>query len=207
VPIVLALVLLAALGTVLARSEPRLSGTNSVPLRTPVVGLRAGEQLCQPRQLMTEGSGRMRMFLAPEKRNRTPQTLVTIRSKQDGVVARARGRYDDQGLIDVPIDPPVRHSRVDAEVCVRNLGNSTIALSGLLTPYGNVMLNGKKLDVSLTVLWFKKDDRTWLSELSSIVPRVGHARIGGVWTFWAAALLTLLAMGGALAAAVREATR
>ena len=153
-PIVLALVLLVALGTVLARSEPRLNGTNSVPLRTPVVGLRTGEQLCQPQQLLTAGSGRLRMFLAPEKRGTTPKTLVTIRHKQDGVIARARGRYDPEGRIDVPIEPPVRRTRVDAEVCVRNLSDSPVALSGLLTPYGNVQFNGKKLEISLTVLTY-----------------------------------------------------
>ena len=67
-PIVLALVLLVALGTVLARSESRLTGTNSVPLRTPVVGLQPDEQLCQPEQLLPAGSGRLRLFLAPEER-------------------------------------------------------------------------------------------------------------------------------------------
>ena len=206
-PIVLALVLLVALGTVLARSEPRLNGTNSVPLRTPVVGLRAGEQLCQPEQLMTAGSGRLRIFLAPEERGATPKTLVTIRQKQDGVIARARGRYDDRGRIDVPIDPPVRRTRVDAEVCVRNQGDSPVALSGLLTPFGNVMLNGEKLEISLTMLWYVKDDRSGLSQVAAVIPRVGHARIGAGWAFWFAALAALLAMGVALTAAIREARR
>jgi hypothetical protein len=207
VPIVLALVLLVALGTILARSEPRLNGTNSVPLRTPVVGLKADEQLCQGKQLMTAGSGRLRVFLAPERRGTTPKTLVTVRHAKDGVIARARGRYDPKGRVDVPIDPPVRRTRVDAEVCVRNLGNSPIALSGLLTPYGNVMLNGKKLDISLTMLWYAKDDKAGASALTSVIPRVGHARLGGGWAFWFAALAALAAMGAALAAVIREATR
>jgi len=207
VPIVLALVLLVALGTVLARSEPRLNGTNSVPLRTPVVGLRSGEQLCQPQQLMTAGSGRVRLFLAPEQPGTTPKTLVTVRHERDGVIARAPGRYDDEGRIDAPIDPPVRRTRVDAEVCVRNQGDGPVALSGLLTPYGNVMLNGKKLEISLTVLWFPKDDTSGLAQTAAVIPRVGHARIGGGWAFWFAALAALAAMGIALTAAIREARR
>jgi hypothetical protein len=207
VPIVLALALLVALGTVLAHSEPRLTGTNSVPLRTPVIGLTEGEQLCQPGQLLPEESGRMRMFLAPENPRKTPRTLVTIRQQQDGVIARAPGRYDDRGLIDVAIDPPVRRSRVDAVVCVRNVGDSTIALSGILTPYGNAVLNGRRRDIALTMLWFSADRKSWLSELGSVMPRVGHARIGGGWAFWIAALLALLATGIALTAAIREAVR
>ena len=63
--ILLAVVLLAAFGSVLAHSEPRLTGTNSVPLRAPVIGLQPGEQVCQPGQLLPAGSGRVRLFLAP----------------------------------------------------------------------------------------------------------------------------------------------
>jgi hypothetical protein len=204
VPAILALGLLIAFGTVLAHSEPRLTGTNSVPLRSPVVGLREGEQLCQPAQNMPKDSARLRIHLAPQG-TRPPKTLVTVTEAQDGVVARAPGRYDDQGLIDVPIDPPVRHSRTDAVVCVRNTGAETIALSGILTPFGNAVLNGKRLDIALTMLWYAKGEPSWIGQLGAIAPRVGHARIGGIWAFWVSALLALVALALALVTTIREA--
>ena len=207
IPIVVALVLLVALGTVLARSDSRLTGTNSVPLQGPVVGIRKGEQLCQPGQLMTKDSARMRMFLASAKAGRKPEVLVTIRQPQDGVIARVPARYRDPGVIDVAIDPPVRKTRLDAEVCIRNTGRGTAVVSGILTPYGNVRLRGKKLDVALTTLWYEAEKRSWLSELGAVIPRVGHARVGAGWAFWIAAALLLTAIGVALSTAIRETTR
>jgi hypothetical protein len=207
VPIVLALVLLAALAISLAHSQPRLTGTNSVPLRGPVVGIRAGEQLCQPDQLLPEDSGRMRMFLSPAKAGRKPEALVTIRQKQDGVIARTAGRYRSPGVLDASIDPPVRRTRLDADVCIRNTGRDTVVMSGILTPFGGVLLRGKKLDVALTTLWFERDETSWLSQLGAVIPRVGHARIGGSWAFWIASLLLLSALGLALTTAIRENTR
>ena len=129
-PIVLAVVLLVALVTTLAHSEPRLTGTNSVPLRGPAVGLRSGEQLCQPGQLMPRDSGRLRMFLSPARAGRTPEVQVTVRQKQDGLIARTAGRYRDPGVLDVTIDPPVKRTRIDAEVCVRNTGRGTVVHVG-----------------------------------------------------------------------------
>jgi hypothetical protein len=207
VPIVLAVVLLVALGATLAHSEPRLTGTNSVPLRGPAVGVRAGEELCQPGQLLPQGSGRMRMFVSPAKQDRTPETLVTIKQAQDGVLARTPGHYMRPGVLDVTIDPPVKRTRVDATVCIKNTGRGTIVMSGILTPFGNVQLRGKKLDVALTTLWYTPDSESWLSNLGAIIPRVGHARLGGVWAFWAAGLLLLAAIALALTTAIRENTR
>jgi hypothetical protein len=201
---VLALVLLAGFGSVLVHSEPRLTGTNSVPLRAPVVGLVPGEQLCQAAQLMPAHSARMRLFLAPVDTKTPPQTLVTIKQHDDGVIARKPGRYDDRGLIDVAFDP-VRRTRLDAEVCVRNTGTHTVALSGINTPYGNAQIGEKKLASALTVLWFAAGKRSWFSELAAIAPRVGHARLGAGRAFWVAALLSVLAAGGALALVVRAA--
>ena len=57
---------------------------------------------------------------------------MTIRQKQDGVVARNAGRYRDPGVLDVAIDPPVKRTRIDAEVCIRNTGRGTVVLSGIL---------------------------------------------------------------------------
>ena len=206
-PIVLALVLLVALAVTLGHSEPRLTGTNSVPLRGPVLGLRAGEEMCQPGQLLPQGSGRMTMFVAPAKPSIKPEMLVTIKQAQDGVIARTAGRYRAPGVLDATIDPPVRHTRIDATVCVKNTGSGTIVMSGILTPFGNVMLGGKKLQTSLTTLWYTPDSESWPAALGAIIPRVGHARIGGVWAFWAAGLLLLAAIGLALTTAIRENAR
>jgi hypothetical protein len=206
VPIVLAVVLLVALGTVLAHSEPRLTGTNSVPLRGQGVGLRSGDVLCQPGQLLPKGTGRLRMFAAPDKPGQTPGTLVTIRHN-DEVIARARGELLRAGALDLTFDPPVRRTRADTEVCLRNTGGGVLVTSGILTPYGNAELNGKRLDLALTMLWFTPGKKSWLSELGAIIPRVGHARVGGVWAFWVASLLVLAAIGTALFTVIRESTR
>jgi hypothetical protein len=207
VPIVLAVVLLVALGTVLAHSEPRLTGSNSVPLRGQGVGLHPGDELCQPGQILPKGSGRLRMFASPDKPGDTPSTLVVIRQKDDGVIARARGTLRRAGALDVNFDPPVRRTRDNGEVCLRNTGGGTVVTSGILTPYGNAELNGKRLDLALTMLWYTPGKKSWLSELGAIVPRVGHARVGGVWAFWVASLLVLAAIATALVAVIRESTR
>lgn len=202
-PIVLTVVLLVALGTVLAHSEPRMTGTNSVPLRGQGVGLRHDEQLCQGNQLMPKDSGRMRMFGATDEPGRKPELLATIRQPRGRVLARSRSRWRDPGVLDFAIDPPVRRARVGVDVCLRNTGRETVVLTGILTQYGDVVLNRKKLDVALTTLWFTPEKKTWLSELGAIIPRVGHARIGGVWAFWVVALLFLSAIGLALTTALR----
>ena len=200
-PILLAVVLLAAFGSVLARSEPRLTGTNSVPLRAPVIGLSPNEQLCQPGQILPADSARVRIFLAPVGKG-PPQTLVTI--KQGGkVIARGRGRYNRRGLIDVPFEP-VRRTRLDATVCLRNLAKEQVALSGINTPFGNVVVDGKTLQSAVTVLWFAEGERSWFSQLATMAPRVGHARLGAGWVFWVGALLSLLSVGIALAVTIRE---
>jgi hypothetical protein len=207
VPIVLAVVLLVALGTVLAHSESRLTGTNSVPLRGQGVGLRPGDELCQPNQLLPKGSGRLRMFASPDTPGQSPETLVIIRQKDDGVIARVPGVLRRAGALDVTIDPPVRRTRGDGEVCLRNTGGGVLVTSGILTPFGNAELNGKRLDLALTMLWYTSEKKSWLSELGAIVPRVGHARVGGVWAFWVASLFLLAAIGTALVAVIRESTR
>ena len=211
-PIVLALVLLGALVVTLAHSEPRMTGTNSVPLHAQSIGLQRGEQVCQGSQLLPAGSGRMRMFIAPGDLGGKPRAEMTIRTQQDGLVERSRGRWIPAGengfelaTMDFAIDPPVTDTRTDAYVCVRNLGRRPIVLTGVLTKFANTLLNGRrKLDIALTTLWFAPDDKTWFQELGAIVPRLGNARIGGAWPFWVASLLLLAAIGSALTIALRE---
>ena len=212
-PIVLVLVLLVALGVTLAHSEPRLIGTNSVPLHMQKIGLERGDEACQGSQLMPKGAGRMRMFISPGDRGGTPRAAMRILQRQDGLVGRSHGRWVRPGSegfplsrMDFTIDPPVRHTRTDAYVCIRNTGRSPIVLTGVLTPFGNVQLGGKQLDIALTTLWFAPEEKTWLEELGAIIPRVGHARMGGIWAFWVAGLLLLAAVSLAVVTAIRENT-
>ena len=214
-PIVLALALLVALVVTLAHSEPRMTGTNSVPLHSQSIGLQRGDEVCQGSQLLPAGSGRMRMFIKAGDAGGTPRASLTIGHQQDGVVARARGRWlpaRSNGLplstMDFSFDPPVRRTRTDAYVCVRNTGRLPIVLTGVLTPFANTILNGRRrLDIALTTLWFAPEDKTWPGELGAIIPRVGNARMGGTWAFWVAGLLLLAALGAALATAIRENAR
>ena len=106
--------------------------------------------------------------------------------------------------MDFPIDPVVRHTRTDAYVCIRNLGRRPIVITGVLTPFGNVHVRNKRVGIALTALWFGPDKKTWTEELGAIIPRVGRARIGGVWAFWVASLLLLATIALALATAIRE---
>ena len=212
-PIVLVPVLLVALGVTLAHSQPRMTGTNSVPLHDQKIGLQHGQEACQGSQLLPEGSGRMRMFISPGDLGGTPHATMRILQRQDGVVGRSRGRWvrpGEEGFplsrMDFPIDPPVRHTRTDGYVCIRNTGRLPIVLTGVLTPFGNVNIRRRQLDIALTTLWFAPEEKTWLQELGSIVPRVGHARMGGTWAFWAAGLLLLAALSLAIVTAVREDT-
>ena len=138
---------------------------------------------------------------------------MRILQRQDGLVGRSRGRWippTSSGFtparMDFTIDPPVRHTRTDAYVCIRNAGRLPIVITGVLTPFGNVQIRRKHLDIALTTLWFAPEKKTWLQELGAIIPRVGHARIGGIWAFWVAGLLLLAALSLALVTAIRENT-
>ena len=106
--------------------------------------------------------------------------------------------------MDFTIDPPVRHTRTDAYVCVRNTGRLPIVLTGVLTPFGNVNIGRRQLDIALTTLWFAPEEKTWPEELGAIIPRVGHARMGGIWAFWVAGLLLLAALSLAIVTVFRE---
>lgn len=212
-PIVLVLVLLVALGVTLAHSQSRLTGTNSVPQRSQKIGLQRGEEACQGSQLMPKGSGRMRMFIAPGDLGGTPRASMTIRHRLDGLVARSEGRLVPPGAeglplsrMDFTIDPPVRRTRLDAYVCIRNTGRLPIVLTGVLTPFGQVNIGRKHLDIALTTLWFAPENKTWLAELGAIVPRVGRARMGGIWAFWGVSVLLLGALSLAVITAIRENT-
>jgi hypothetical protein len=211
VPIVLVLVLLVALGVSLLHSQPRMTGTNSVPQKNQEIGLQRGQEACQGSQLMPKGSGRMRMFISAGDRGGTPRASMRILTREEGVVAQSPGRLVPKGAdgfpdtrMDFPVDPPVRHTRLDAYVCIRNTGRLPIVLKGVLTPFGNVNIGRMKLDIALTTLWFAPEEKTWLSELRAVAPRVGRARVGGIWAFWAAGLLLLGAISLALVTAIRE---
>ena len=215
IPIVLAVVLLVGLVVTLSHSGPRWTGTNSVPQRMQRIGLQKGDEACQGSQLLPAGSGRMRMFIEPGYRGGTPQAAMTIRTQDDGLVARSRGRYLRKGEIGIPlsamdfaVDPAVRRTDVGAYVCIRNTGRTPFDITGVLTPFGQTTINGRRhVDIALTALWFAPENKTWWQELPDIIPRVGHARIGGVWAFWAALFLLLAAIAVALTTAFREQPR
>lgn len=217
-PIVLALVLVTALVATLTRSDPRLTGTNSVPQRKQKIGLTSGQEACQGNQIAPKGSGRLRMFVSPGDFGGTPRASMRILHVKDGVIGHSQGRYvppsaepplpgtegQNLGRMDFPIDPPVRHTRTDAYVCVRNTGRLPIVISGVLTPYGNVSIGRKNIQIALSAQWFAPKDETWLQDLSAIVPRVGRARMGGIWTFWVASVLLLAALALGVAVVIRE---
>ena len=80
------------------------------------------------------------------------------------MIARARGRYDaSPGVIDVTIDPPVRRDAASTPRCASATPAAARSCSsGMLTPFGNVQLNGKKLDIALTTLWYAHGRQSWL---------------------------------------------
>jgi hypothetical protein len=216
IPIVLAVVLLVGFIVTLSHSGPRWTGTNSVPQRMQKIGLlKKGDEACQGSQFLPAGSGRMRMFVEPGFRGGTPQASMTIATARDGIVARSRGRYRPKGSLAVPlsamdfkIDPPLRRTDVGGYVCIRNTGSKPFDITGVLTPFGQTVLNGRRhLDIALTALWFTPEDESWWQQLGAIIPRVGHARIGGVWAFWVASLLLVAAIGVALSTVIRERPR
>jgi hypothetical protein len=207
VGVVLALGLLAiaiAGVTVLARSEPRRSGTNLISYAGLVIPLAPGQQLCEPGELLPGDTGALRL-IADSGAYPGPRLRASIIAPQGPVSSGELKPGWRSGTVLIPL-ARVARTLPSATVCLRNAGSRAVLFGGSAPASGFVIEDaGKPLSGRLRIEYMRPGSESWLQLLPTLAHRFSLAKSDLVrhWAWVAALVLMLLAV----VLAVRTASR
>lgn len=202
VAIGLAACLLAIVLWALAESGPRLQGSNGVLPQIFAVSLDPGQRACAARQTVPAGARGVAVVLATYGR---PSATIGLDATAGGKkLFTGQGSFR-QGEAAVEISPAPR-AVTAATLCVTNLSSGTIGLGGL-SGLGSILIDGKRSDSAITVLYPVSNKRSWLDQATVVAERFSHVRWApfGAATLWFALLLALVAGGAAVVVTIRGA--
>ena len=199
------LVLLAAgvLAT-LARSDDRLAGANNVPRQQFVALVPAKATLCQRDEFVPAGTGALRLLIGTYYRP-GGSVRLSIRSRAGGVTRGGLAPGWEQGDVRIPVEEVRRDVRA-ASVCLTNGGDSRIAIAGSPGPRESAArVSGKRARGRVHVHYLHPRRESWLQAAPRVARRfaVGKPGFMGSWTFTVALLLSLAALAGGTALALR----
>jgi hypothetical protein len=192
---------LAVVGMVLLlKSAPRRSDTNAAFDGGLAVTLRAGQQLCQPGEVVPADTAAIRLDAGASGAPTGPALAAELQN-DPGVQARGtRAAGWRRGLVTVPLVPKVRADTV-ASVCVRNLGPGAAAFGGAV-PAGSWVLSidGRGLGGRVRIDYMRPGSESWFSLLWTLAHRItiGKSRLVRHWAPAAALLLMLIGVGVAV---------
>jgi hypothetical protein len=184
-------VLVVALAAVLLPAEPRQAGSNYVPEFGPVIELRGADRHCQEEGLVPRDAAALRVRVGTYGRP-TPAIRATMADVDGPVFSAGRlpaGRRE--GIVVVPLDPPVEESRGGVEACIAT------GRGGRTVMYGA----GERIRFE----WLREGEESWLELLPTVAHRFGLGKglAIGAWLLVLAAVLLV----GAIAVAARVAAR
>lgn len=205
----------AGLGVAALLPDQRLAFSLGVPSNAGTADLRpGGRELCQtPIQVPDYGGfDRMTVALGTYFRPRGPQVDVRIRDLDAGRRVISSGRiaegYPDiaeAGRRRVVLDPVPGGGRI--AVCLANRGRIRVAVfgSGGGATESVARRGGRDLDADLDLRFFRSEPRSLASLAPVVVDRTVRFRPGwvGPWTYWALALVVVLAVPALLVRAIR----
>lgn len=206
--LVLAIGLIAIAGggvAILARSEPRRSGTNLISDSGFVIPLAPGRQLCEPGELLPGDTGGLRLA-ADSGAYAGPRLSVHVFSPQGSVSSGELAPGWRSGAVLIPIRRVAR-TLPSAIVCLRNAGSRPVSFGGSAPASGFVIeLAGKPFGGRLRIEYMRPGSESWLSLLPALVHRFSLAKSDIVrhWSWIAVLVLMLLAVGLATSIVLRE---
>lgn len=210
VALVLAIGLIAIVGAgvaVLARSEPRRSGTNLISDSGFAIPLRPGQQLCEPGELLPGDTGGLRLT-ADSGADAGPRLSVHIFSPQGLVSDGELAPGWRSGAVLIPIRRVAR-TLPSAIVCLRNAGPHLVSFGGSAPASGFVIeLAGKPFSGRLRIEYMRPGSESWLSLLPTLAHRFSLAKsdIARHWAWIAVIVLMVLAVALAARTMLREGT-
>jgi 4-amino-4-deoxy-L-arabinose transferase-like glycosyltransferase len=170
--------------------RPFYTGTNSVGVRSVVVGVEPGQTLCVPDLHLPAETGRIQMAVFAHRPSFAAR--LTVKTAGRSYSSRMTGLPPPSSLdyANAPIpETPSAPSSVPATVCISPL-DGPIALGGMLALQANqvpALLNGSPVANRVGV-WFMPPagtERSLLSQAGTIFRRAALFRAGGVgaWTY------------------------
>ncbi|MEX2195789.1 MAG: hypothetical protein WD844_10935 [Thermoleophilaceae bacterium] len=185
-------VLIVGVALALPSGEPRLAGTNDLRAFHPIL-LPAESTLCQGPELVPADSARLRVFTSGTHGAGPP---LDVELRDGGRVlgsGRAAEGYGDGGVVSEI--GRIEDTRVVEEVCVENLADRPVALSGQPVPSDQVaQVNGRPEEARVRLEWVRSGSESWLDLAPAVLHRFGLGKADwlGSWTLFLAVLLVLL---------------
>jgi hypothetical protein len=185
------LVLLVLALIVVLQREPRRAGTNMTPLSSVAIALAAGQELCEPGELVPADTAGLRVIV----RSSGPTGPLRARVLgPGGVVARgslAAGWRPEQ--VTVPLSR-VGTATSNAIVCLRNGGSSQLLFGGALPdpPY-TYTVAGQEQSGRLRIDYMRPGRESWLGLLTPLTYRfsLGRSPLTRSWASGAVLVLML----------------
>jgi hypothetical protein len=197
-------IFIAALAVLLSSAQRR-SGTNLTANTGYVIALAAGEQLCEPAELVPGDTGGLRLS-ASSGAAAGPRLDATVGSGTKLLAAGHLAAGWRTGTVTIPLSR-IAATQQNASVCLVNRGTSPVSFGGSI-PDANfyVVLGGKPLSGRMRIEYMRTGSESWLSLLPTLTHRFSLAKGDLVrhWAAPAALLLMLLAIGLALRTILRE---
>jgi hypothetical protein len=193
------LALLIVAVAVLAQRQQRRSGTNLTADAGYVIPLSAGEQVCEPEELLPGDTGALRVD-ADSGASPGGRLTASISEASGRVVASGALRSGwHTGVVTIPVSR-VPNTLSGATVCLVNEGAHPIAFGGSV-PDANfyVALGGKPLSGRLRIEYMRPGRESWFALAPTLVHRFSLAKANLVRHWAAAAAIVLLLLAVALA--------
>jgi hypothetical protein len=189
---------------VLLQSAQRRSGTNLTTNTGFVIGVAAGQQLCEPGELVPGDTGAVR--LSASSATPGPRLDVAIGTGARTIAAGHLAAGWHTGTVTIPFSR-IAATQQNASVCLINRGTSSVSFGGSV-PDANfyVVLGGKPLNGRMRIEYMRPGSESWLALLPTLAHRFSLAK-GDLVRHWAAPavlVLMLLAIGLALRTILRE---
>jgi hypothetical protein len=200
-PAALAVLLLAGFVGVLRREETQLAGTNSVPLREPVVEIARGERLCQGSELVPAGARTLRLF-GFWVRPGGHLARATLRDQTGRLLSAGALEPDGDGVLALRLADDTR-TVADVTLCIENRDRVPLAFSGDVIPVGKFEVDGEARDAAVTALYVAERRESWAGLLPRIVSRVGAAHLMRGWVGWLGLACAVAALALAAVACLR----
>jgi hypothetical protein len=209
--IVVALGLIAiaiAAAAILSQRSQRRSGTNLTADVGYVLTLPAGQQLCEPGELIPGDTGALRLQ-ASAGALPGPEVAFTVSDARGPLSSGVLKPGWRGGTVTIPLTR-VRSTAPGTMICLVNHGARPISLGGSVPDADfYVVLNGKPLNGRMRIEYMRPGSESWFSLLPTLAHRFSLAKADAVrhWAAVAAIVLMLLAIVVALRTVLKQEAR
>jgi hypothetical protein len=192
--VVVALGLLALIGAalvVLLQSAPRRAGTNLTANTGYVIPLQAGEQLCEPGELVPGDTGALRLSVSSGALPGPPLDVTMVVGARPLATGRLAAGWRS-GAVTIPVSR-IRETQQGATICLVNRGSRSVSFGGSVPDADfYVVLGSKPLRGRMRVEYMRPGSESWLTLLGTLTHRFSLAKADVVRHWAAPAVLVLM---------------